>query len=304
MALRQCGIAILLCAGFGLAVAADLETSLQALKDAQSNKDAAEVKKLAAETIGLAKQAAAAPAPAAEDEKAAWKQSVDYAKSAQLQAEYALLALALQGPPETTIDLIATLEQQNPKSKYLDDAYPSYFQALTKTGAADKIPEVADKALASLPDNDDLLLYVMDRARTRNQLDRALTCATRLVSVLSKHPKPEGIAAGDWEKKRTFGLAQGYWTAGVISAEKSRYADADKYLRAALPMIAGNDAQRGPALFYLGVANYQLGKMTLNKAKVLEGAKFSQEASTVQGPLAGQAYKNALLIKDEAAKMR
>ena len=61
---------------------------------------------------------------------------------------------------------------------------------------------------------------------------------------------------------------------------------------------------KAPALFYLGMANYQLGKMTMKKAQVLEGARFSREAAAIQGPLAQQAWHNAMVMKDEAAKMR
>jgi hypothetical protein len=58
------------------------------------------------------------------------------------------------------------------------------------------------------------------------------------------------------------------------------------------------------ALYYLGVANYQLGKQTLNKARVLEGARFSEQAAAIPGALQQQAYHNALVMKDEAGKMR
>jgi hypothetical protein len=112
------------------------------------------------------------------------------------------------------------------------------------------------------------------------------------------------MAAGDWERKRSAALAHGYYIAGVISAEKSLYVPADKNLRAALPLIQGQPAMMGPALFYLGMANYQLGKMTNNKAKVLEGAKFSEQSMAIPGPYQDQARHNSLVMKDDAAKMR
>jgi hypothetical protein len=58
------------------------------------------------------------------------------------------------------------------------------------------------------------------------------------------------------------------------------------------------------ALFYLGLANYQLGKITMKKALVLEAAQFSKQAAAIQGPLAQQAWHNAQVMKDEAARMR
>jgi hypothetical protein len=82
------------------------------------------------------------------------------------------------------------------------------------------------------------------------------------------------------------------------------YVVADKNLRAALPLIQGQPAMQGPALFYLGMSNYQLGKMTLNKAKMLEAQKFSEQSMAIPGPYQDQARHNSLVIKDEAAKMR
>ena len=92
--------------------------------------------------------------------------------------------------------------------------------------------------------------------------------------------------------------------AGVISAEKGLFVPADKNLRAALPLIQGQPSMQGPALFYLGMANYQLGKMTNNKAKVLEGSKFSEQSMAIPGPYQDQARHNSLVMKDDAAKMR
>ncbi len=300
-----CHMAVLLVAGFGLAFAADdLETTFQSLKEAESKKDAAQVKKLAVEAISLAREAASAPAPASDEEKESWKKHVEYVHTIEVHCEYALYATAVQSPPATMVDLIATLEAQNPKSQYLDEAYGPYLVALNKTGAGAKTIEIAEKALANFPNNEDLLILLADNARARSQSDRALNYANRLVSVMIRHPKPEGVSAGDWERKRTALLGQGYWIAGVISGERNRYVDTDKNLRAALPLIGENAAMKGPALFYLGVANYELGKMTNNKAKVLEGAKFSRQAAAISGPLQSQAYKNALIIETEAGKMR
>ncbi len=91
---------------------------------------------------------------------------------------------------------------------------------------------------------------------------------------------------------------------GVIAAEKGKYIEADKSLRAALPNLKDNPAMNGTALFYLGLADYQLGKMTLDKAKMLDAAKYSQASAAIPGPYAQRAWTNAQLIKDEAAKMR
>ena len=304
MRLFMLSFGVLLIAGPAIALADDLENSFQSLKEAESKKDAAQVKKLAAETCALARQAMSAPAPASEAEKEAWTSRVDHARAIETHTEYALYATAVQAEPAMTVELLTALEQQNPKSKYLDEAYGHLFVALSKTGAAAKIPAVAEKAVANLPDNEDLLLVLADAEMNRKQVDRAHAHAERLVSVLGRHPKPEGISAADWERKRSAALGRGLWIAGITHSDKLEYYEADKDLRAALPLIKGNDQMTAAALFHLGVANYQLGKTFLKKAQVLEAVKFSEQSGAIKSPFSQQAWRNAYVMKTEAAKMR
>lgn len=305
MNLRVLGFAVLLIAGPVVALADDLEDSLQSLKEAEANKDVALVKKLAGETSALARKVISSPEPESAEEKEAWSQRVTYARNVDLQTEYALYSLAVQAEPAVAIDLLSTLEQQNPKSKYLDESgYAHYFLALNQTGAAAKIPAVAEKAVANFPENEDLLLVLADAALNKKQSAQALTYAQRLVAVMNKLTKPEGISQADWARKRAAALGRGYWIAGLVQSERNQYYEADRNLRAALPFIKGNDAMTAAALFHLGVANYQLGVQTRNKARVLEGAKFSDQAAAIKGPFAQQAWRNAQLMRNEAQKMR
>ena len=213
----------------------DLEKSYASLKEAESSKDAAQVKKLAVETIALAKQAEKEPVATEEDQAAAKKQQLEYLHSVELHCEYALVASALQSPPEVTIDLVTTLEGLNPKSRYLDEAYGPYMVAMTKTGGAAKVPEVAAKALVNFPDNEDLLLVMADYSLGAKQMDRALTYANRLVTVLSRHQRPQGIPAAAWNQKSADSLAHGHWIAGVISGDRGKYVDADKHSAGGAP---------------------------------------------------------------------
>ncbi len=304
MKLPLVAMTVLLLAGPAVAVADKLDDTFQSLKDAVTRKDAAQVKKLATELTPLVQEVTGSAAPAAEEEKKEWSDRVTAAKRIGEYAEYALYATAIESPAPEMASLIAALEQVNPCSKYLDVVYGPYLLALNKSGAGAKIPATAEKALANFPDNEDLLVVMLETSMTRKQTDRALGYANRLIKVLSNHPKPEVLSVAEWEKKRSAGLTRAYWVAGVIYGEKGNSAAADKNLRTVLPMIKGNDGLMGPALFYLGMANYQLGKMTLNKGLVQEAAKFSEQASMIEGAYAQQARHNALVMKQEAARMR
>jgi len=295
-------LALVLLAGPAVA-ASGLEDALQTLKDAVEKKDPALVKKLVADVYPQATQAAAEPAPKDDDEKTAWTNRVEFAKSVQEYTEYALYAVAIQSPAATQVDLISTLEQQTPKSKYLKQAYGSYLVALDKTGASAKVLPTAEKGLANFPENEDLLRVLADSALAKNP-DRALALANRLTAAYNKHSKSEGMAAAEWDRKKSEGLGRGYWIAGVVYGAKGQYLNCDKSLRAAMPLIQGNAAMAGPALFFLGMANYNLGKMTLSKAKILEAAKFSEQSAGIPSAYTEQARHNALVMKDEASKMR
>jgi len=266
-----------------------LDSAFQAMKDAVAGKDAAQVKMLAAQTCAMAREIIASPTPQTDDEKAAWTAHVEAAREVELYTEYALYATAIQAPPADTVDLLAALVRQNPKSKYLADGYAAYFYALHKLGETPKIPAVAEQALVNFPNNGDALMIMAEDTYLHKQPDRALAYARRLT------------ASG---KGKPAELATGYWIAGVVEAEKGQYFEADRSLRTALPLVAGNDIRKAYALFYLGMANYQLGKMQLKKGLVLEGAQFSKQAAEIRSPVAQQAWHNALVMKDEAAKMR
>jgi hypothetical protein len=297
-------VAVLLIAGTLPAVADDLEDSFQKLKEAEAKKDAALVRKLAADTCALAREIIATPLANAEFDKEEMTRRIAYARDVEVYTEYALFATAIQAEPAQTLELLGALEQQNPKSKYLDQAYASYFLALNRTGAGAKIPGVAERALTHFPDNEDALLVLADTAMNRKQTDRALGYAERLLSVLKRHPKPESMSAADWERKRTAALGRTRWIAGVAHTEKTQYYEADEDLRAALPLVRGDDAMTSTALFHLGVVNYQLASMTRDRARMLEAAKFSEQAAAMKGALAQQAWRNAQIMRREAEKIR
>ena len=270
MKLPALAVALLLVAGPTLAIADDLDDALAALKKAEPSKDPAKIKQLAA-VLHAAALKLEAPAPADVTDKEAYNERAAYAKESDAYGEYALFALAVQSQPAVALDLISALEKQNPKSRYLDEP--------------------------------GLLSIQADNALTKNQPDRALALANRLIAAANRKA-PEGVSAADWENQRNSALSRGYWIAGVIQGQKNLYKDADRNLRAALPLIKGNNAMMGPALYFLGWADYNIAKATLNKAKMIEAAKFMQDAANIAGPYQDQAYKNAFQIKTEAERMR
>jgi tetratricopeptide (TPR) repeat protein len=285
-------------------VADELDDTYQSLQDAVAKKDAAQVKKLAVPLFDLSRKVIAAPEPTSAIEKEDWPNRVKYAKEAEGYAEYALFATGVQAEPATMVDLLGLLEQQSPKSKYLDQGYDAYLAALHQAGKDDAVPAIAEKAIANFPNNPDLLLSMANASLVKKQSDRAIGFANRLVAAANSRPKPEALAAADWERKKSVWLGRGYWISGVTNGEKSLYALSNKSLRAALPYIKGEPGLLAPALFYLGVDNYQLGTMTNNKAQILEGVKYSDQCAAIEGPYQHQAWLNSQSMKAAADRMR
>jgi hypothetical protein len=53
------------------------------------------------------------------------------------------------------------------------------------------------------------------------------------------------------------------------------------------------------ALFYLGLANYSLGKAIGDRGQMRTGLQFFQQASAISNPMQDQASRNAKLVLAE-----
>jgi hypothetical protein len=282
----------------GLLRADELEDSYTKLKDAVAKKDPDATKSEGAATFKLAQALVNATQPSDAAEVNDWKQRVDYGKEVTAYTEYALAYVATQVDAPKTVELVDALLAQNPKSKYLDTCAPSYLAALGKSGAQKQLDGMT-KIVAGRPDNE-VALAALSEGLANKSADRALGYANKLVAVLRTKGKPEGISDADWEKAKATGLATGYYISGLIYGGKSAWIDCDKQLKAALPMVHDN-YRLGIVYFYLGLANYQLGKQTMDRPRIQTGLKYSQQSAAIAGPMKDQAYHNVLAIQNELA---
>lgn len=291
------GLIFVVCAATCL-LASDINSAFQALQTAEKTGDAAQIKKSAIDVYASVHDIIAPEASGAEDQTV-MKSRVEYAEYVQSYTDYVVYSAALKATPATAVDLLSVLDQHSPRSKYLDSGgYALYFQALEKTGGKGSIVGIADKAITRFPNNPDLLLVLCENAMTRKQNEAAIQYGKRLVAAATSRAKSDGAG-----RTNSF-LARGYWVAGIAEAERNDYAPADKDLRAALPLVQGNDVATAAALFHLGIVNYQLGKTLLNRNQVVEAEKFSERAAAMKTSYSEQAWKNAELIKADLAKWR
>jgi hypothetical protein len=284
----------------GWAAPNDLDDAYQQLKDAQTAKDADAVKKWAAETSKLAKAEVSGPKLegfSVED----WPKRVDYAKGVGTLSEYALATTAAQPgmAPAKVVELMDALLVVNPKSTYLGIASNAYLGALGKMGGADKQIEGATKIVGGSPNEEYALMTLAENLMAKNRPDQAFTYATRLVNVMKTKAKPEGYSDEDWNRVKSTMLSRGYYAAGVTGCMRQIWKDCDTNLRSALPMIGGQPGLSGPAYFYLGVANYQISKITTDRTKLQEALKFEQQSAAIAGPMQSQAQQYVGVMQTE-----
>jgi hypothetical protein len=271
------------------AFADELDDNYDAIKQAEQKKDPDQVTKLALQTSKSAKAEAARPQPSDPSEVDNWKKRVEFAKEVENFAEYSLATTAIANPSKS-VELVDTLIQINPKSKYLGLCASTYLEAL----GPKRQTEGAQKILNGDPNSEDAL-YVMASGTMNGAY------ATRLVNVMKSKPKPEGMSEADWDKKKALFLGEGYYIAGAAACTKQTWTDCDRDLRAALTYVSKEPAVAGPTYLYLGLANYNLAKLTNDHARLEQAEKFSEQSAAISGPTQAQAAKNAAMMKQELA---
>jgi tetratricopeptide (TPR) repeat protein len=273
----------------------ELDTAYNNLKAAQEKKDAAEVEKWAGATSALARQIVA---KTTSDED---KSKADYARQVDKYTEYALYAMAMQTTdPAAIVKLVEALEKQNAQSEYLPQAYGRYLNALRQTGNADKAGAAAERAVARDPNNEEALLAAADYyLQKNNEPDKTVQYATRAADAMNAKAKPDAMSDADWQKKKQAVLGRAQWIQGVSYSNQGKYAQADKALRAALPLVQGDDQLTALGAFYLGMADYKLAAGAKNKVQLREALRFFEQSAAIKSAVQGQAQKNVKAIRGE-----
>ncbi|HTU46012.1 MAG TPA: hypothetical protein VMF91_13165 [Bryobacteraceae bacterium] len=268
-----------------------IDVAYNNLKAAEGKNDPDAVMKWSAETSRLARKEVASPKPGD------GKEQIDYAKQVDTYTEYSIYATELKsGDGAKVIALVESLEARNPDSPYLSKAYGRYLAALQQQGQNDKAGAAAEKEAQRDPSNEDVLAFLADYDRQKKDFDKSLTYSGKLVEIMQSKAAPEGMADADWQKKKLKLLAFGLWIEGVSYNGKSQYAQADKALRAGLPLIKGEDQSQPRVLFQLGFADFELGKGTKNRAMMQDALKFSQQSAAMKSPDQTNAQNNVKAI--------
>lgn len=274
---------------------ADPDAALQNLKAAESKKDAAMILKWSAATSASARKIVEKPKPADEDEAAAWKADVEYAKQVDAYSAYALYRASLESSdPKVTITLVEALRQQNPKSEYVAKATDPLFVAYRQAGANDKALGLAESTLATEETNADMLLLVADNyMQNKKEPEKVHAYTAKVVEIMAQKPKPEGASDADWTARKGMVTGIARYMNGKLYYNETEFAKADQELRAALPLVESNAALKPEVLYLLGFANYKLNKLQ-------DAAGFYKECAAIKSPYQATAAKNLEGVRNQS----
>jgi tetratricopeptide (TPR) repeat protein len=283
----------------GPVLAMDPATPLAAYNALQANeqkKDYAGIMTWVRKTVDAARIELKIPKPDSDTQVEYWTQQQDYAKQVITRCEYSLFHSALEtADPKLKVGFGDALVELNPESQYLAQVLPHYIFGLMQAGRSADALAISEKTIARDQSNDDVIWFVADHYKTAKQYDKAASYAAMLIAAVQAKTAPAGMDAAAWDKAKAAKLARGYVLAGDTAYELKKYAEADKSLRAALPLAQGNNELLGQIYFYLGFANHEMAKTAkplAAKAVMADARKFTTACAAIAGPYQATCQKN------------
>jgi tetratricopeptide (TPR) repeat protein len=265
-----------------------IEIAQKGLKLAEKRQDAALVRKWAESAERVAESVIAAPQ--------AGKSQKESARSVLLYTDY-LAYSAILGitDPAAKREQAEEFVRCHKDSVYRSAVEDLYLESFRQAGDTRKTLEAAKKIL-ELDDSNVGALAVVAESYLESEKDpkRLLTYATRILSLLDRQQKPEGPAGAEWSKKKAALTGRAHWMIGTVAMQQEKFAQADQSIRMALPSLKGDSRMTSAALFYLGWANYRMGKFS-------EAIRFNKQCMLVNGPYREHAEKNLQVIQAESS---
>ncbi len=195
--------------------------------------------------------------------------------------------------PRKRVAMVDALSARNPKSQYASQMAQMQFASFRQLNDNAKALALAEKTLETDQSSDDMLAFVINEyVEKKRDPEKVIAYSARLVELMDTKPKPEGVSDDDWakRKKSLSGLAH-FWS-GSTSFTLKKYPAADKELRAAIPLVEGNDQLKAATLFFAGLNS--------NSMKNLPDAlMFNQQCAAIKSQFQAQAVKNVNVLKSQ-----
>lgn len=277
-----------------------VRASATAVKSAEALKDRDAILLWAKQSHQAASGLAAAEAP--EDMEAdAWQAEQSYATQVAKYADYVHLAQAAVSTDTAEVAAYASaLRGLNPKSEYL----PAVLERQFVVGRAANQRELAVEAAEALTEmekgNDETLLYLASiYLESKQKQDKIIPYTDAALALLSTKTRPESVPEADFKKQQDLSTGLAYWVQGLHHATGSRWPQANTSLRKALPFLGGNAAMQAAAYFYLGVANFEIGKRSKDHKEIVDAVKFTELCANMKSPYQAQAKQNLTAIQGQ-----
>lgn len=276
----------------------DVVAAHNCLKAMEGRNDVEMIRKWSELTSQIARKVRQSKKPDDADDVEEWKQKIEYAKEVERYTEYALYYAALQSKDgKVKNKLIEALEQKNPTSEYLAQLRTSQTQVVRQVDVEEAVA-AAEIGFKKNEVNEEQLLMVATHYMSRRLYpDRVIAYSNKLIEVLESKPKPADLSDADWNRKRNNMLGTAYWMVGLLYSTQERFAQADKNLRRALPLLRNSDMIAG-ALYHLGYVNYRLAEAG-ERIRIHDAVRFTNECIAINSAVQGQAVENLKSMKAE-----
>lgn len=279
----------------------DLDSAHYALQVAEARSDGALIDKYALSSWDIAAKVAQLKRPTDPDEQARWDKQMEFTKQLMTYAEYLLsLQISQESDSQKKTAMIQELEKRNPQSQYLATVKKAPVRTEAIPMDSERAFSMALRGISQDPDNPDYLMTIAENyLRREEDLPKVLSYCLRLLEVVPKRLKPDGVSADEWEKKKSQYTGAGNWMAGIVYGKQARYGLSDRYLRTALPFIHENQQALAAAYFYLGYDNYAMAGEQHDKGRAIEAVRFSKLCLAIEGPFQNLAQKNLEALRTD-----
>jgi tetratricopeptide (TPR) repeat protein len=272
----------------------DLEAAKMNVKAAEAKGDKTSVRIWSDYVQRIALRVLDSPPPKDPEQLEEWKRRTAVASQYAAQDEYGLYKKALDsGDPRQKIKLLDELVKLNPNTQYMPQALVIYLNSYRALNDNKNAVLYAEKILKNDRTNEDALLIAAESyVRYGAANDKVLSYSSKIIELMGTKAKPAIVRQGDWDRKKALYIGSAYWMIGNVHINQNRFGEADKSLRAALPLLRQSEQSTASILFYLGWANYKMENFP-------EAVRFYKQCVSVHSQFQEQATKNLNVIRTE-----
>ncbi len=214
------------------------------------------------------------------------------------EAAYKNVLAAQGGDPAMQIQVGEDFVSKFPTSRYVGGVYGMLTNAYYATGNTDKMFEIGDKALATNPDNVDVLALLAMAIPRRvkattpdgaQRLTKAEGYAHHALDLIPNMTKPDTVDDATFTKAKNDKLSLAHSGLGLIDIDHQKYDDAKTELTQAVQLAANPDPVD---YFLLGNADVQ--------GSYYKDAVDAYEKCAASGPLVAQCKARGESAKHDA----